>query len=65
MYITSAGCAVLEVILWTISILMQSVHVHMCYGEPVYCMVVVYTCIYMCEGDRNGRNTILSDSGVL
>ena len=21
-----------------------TVHVHMCYGEPVYCMAVVYTC---------------------
>ena len=36
----------LEVILWTISILIQRYTVHvpiMCYGEPVYCMAVVYT----------------------
>ena len=40
----------LEVIVWTISILIQryNVHVHiMCYGEPVYCMAVVYTCTCM------------------
>ena len=38
----------LEVILWTISILIQRYTVHgpitcMCYGEPVYCMAVVFT----------------------